>query len=620
MSYLFAHINTSNMKSKYFLSSTQLCCVIITAPLLAAFSLPAFADTDLALNSQQQAWQEAINQQRLNSLQQNQKKQTTALTDPALAETTTTNTSPSSSVLEEATCLPMQRLTLSHMEYLSKKVANKLHLQADNIAKDNCITVAEANELARQITATYVQAGYFKISIHPQVVNKDNTQWQIHIAKVRQIDNQTSLPTSHLFGDILGKPANIAKLDQAVSHAERLIDGRLIIDVYPDNDDIRLVVTQQGEIDPVTANIELRHEPDEGYGHHQVKVNTTLYNTLGQAESISVAGEQSLGNKWNYDKDNQRRSASIYASVPYGDWQWSGLLAGSQYKRTTKLPHSLLEQTGDSWQGNIRGDYTLHRDQTSITTVYGQLSHQKVRAKILDSQIDTQSPTLSTSKIGISRTQLLKDSQQNNSGAWVLDASVEKALGWHDNLATQAGLSDDYWRWLLSAYLTHQHQWSKTGFVQFNHELLGQYSDDNLYAISQQSLDSGYAGVRGISKTPMSANSGITVRNTMSFEPVQQHWLTLNNQHIRWSPYIGVDAGMLKNTNEQNSTTGHTTNDYAYSATTGLTLTGYHKQNDTLNKRWQLDTSVSKAHTDYALNQQDKSPDAEFSTSLQLFF
>lgn len=575
---------------------------------------------------QQQQWQDALQQQRIESLRQSQQP---------LPESTTQQADG-----DRSRCLPVQRIRLGDMPELSNKQQTKLRDQAEQLSsKTNtvdpkqqlnqphpqCVSITEANELIRNITKAYLDAGFFSISIEPESAEQGVSTWQVYVAKITDIDNQTDLPTSRLFGNIIGKPANMAALDQAVSHAERVIDGQLMLDIYPVGKDVRIRVSQQGQIDKVKGDIQWRYDPDDSYGHNQITLHSTLNNVLGQAELTSLSLQQSLTDKYGYDDDNQRRSASIYSIIPNGRWQWSGLLAADEYTRTIKSKNALIEQTGDSWQANIRGDYTFHRDQDSISTLYGQVAHQDVNSELLGSRLDIQSPTLSSARFGASHTKLFNkrsesDSTKVTTGAWVVDLSVDQGFGNHDNPATAQGLSDDYLRWLLSGYLTHQHSLTASGenigYWQMTHELQGQYSDDQLYGVTQQSLGSTYSGVRGIDNAYNAAETALSLRNTLSYEPSQSDWLTLGVQKVRWSPYVGADYGMVKNSEtELNEDTSE-----AVSGTLGLKLTGYDIKNNSMDRRWLLDISASCADVDYADKSYDGTQDTEVSAAWQWFF
>lgn len=592
---------------------------------------------------QQQVWQDTLQKQRIESLRQSNSQ----------LDDTQNNTSPSTdsdvdTALETPTssCLSVQRIELGSLPELGRADQQKLRQHAEQISNaaysqpmsteqmsvtgssPQCISMTDANALVRDITQAYLDAGFFKISINPTTDQQGTSTWNIYIAKITDIDNQTSLPTPRLLGNIIGQPANMAVLDQAVSNGERIIDGQLLVDIYPVGEkgkDVRLKVSQQGQVDSVSTDMEWRYDPDDSYGHHQIKLHSTLRNIFGQADLTSVSIQQSLTDKYGYDKDNQRRSASLYTSIPNGRWQWSGLLAADEYKRTTRLPNSVLEQTGDSWQANIRGDYTFNRDQDSISTLYGQAAHQEVTSEVLGSKIDVQSPTLSSGRVGISHTKLFNrrsesDPNKVTTGAWVLDLSAEKGFGNHDNPATKQGLKDDYLRWLLSGYLTHQHtllaSGKNVGYWQMTHELQGQYSDDQLFGVNQQSLGSTYSGVRGIDNVYSAAESGITLRNTLSYEPMQTSWKSFGNQKIRWSPYIGLDYGVVKYTD---NTLSDDTSD-AMSGTVGIKLMGYDARGSSLNRSWQLDVSASRAHIDYANQQIDGTQDTEVSAAWQWYF
>lgn len=578
---------------------------------------------------QQQIWQDALQKQRIESLRQSQSVDETP--EDMIDETDSTSTD----------CLPVQRIELGAMPELSKKVQNELAQQAaqlslapgfaepkqTNPANTGCVSMAGANQLVRAITSAYLEVGYFKISIETASTEPGVSTWQVYVAKITDIDNQTDLPTSRLFGNIIGKPANMATLDQAISNGERVIDGQLMLDIYPVGNDVRLKVTGQGEIDPFKGDIEYRYDPDDSYGHNQIKLHGTLYNVFGQADLTSISVQQSLTDKYGYDEDNQRRSASIYTSIPNGRWQWSGLLAADEYTRTikSKSTNALIEQSGDSWQANIRGDYTFDRDQDSISTIYGQIAHQDVNSELMGSQLDVQSPTLSSARIGASHTKLFNnrsksDPRKITTGALVVDLSAEQGIGNHDNPATAQGLSDDYLRWLLSGYLTHQHSIiasdKNIGYWQMTHELQGQYTDDKLYGVTKQSLGSIYSGVRGLDNAYNAAESGISLRNTLSFEPMQSSWWTVGTEKIRWAPYIGVDYGMVKDSETELSDD----TSEAVSGTLGLKLTGYDVKNNSLDRRWLFDISASRANVDYADKRYDGIQDTEVSAAWQWFF
>lgn len=637
-------------------------CISLIFTSLISTSALAVTPID-TVKEQQYNWQDSLNQQRLDTLinaqsAQSDASQTAPSEDnnaiqpkpiqPKPIQPEPTQQAVSDSMLAQPECLPFAQIQLVGMEDLNASTKTSLLHQAQSLQSESCITVDAANQLARQVTQAYVDEGYFKVNIASTTVSHDGSthdgsthdgltaivEWYVSPAKVVAIDSQIELPINRLFGDIIDKPANIAWLDQAVSNAERLIDGQLLLDIYPAGDDVRIELTQQGEIDPVSADIEWYYDPDDSYGHHKIRLHSTLRNIAGQADLTSISIEQGLTDSYGYDEDNQQRSASIYTVIPSGRWQLSALLAGSENERTTVLPNSVLTQTGDSWQANIRGDYTLSRDQNSITTAYGQLAHIEVTSAVLGSQLDNQSPTISSGRVGVTHTKLFtnpsgKGFVGGTTGAMVLDLSAEKAFGNHDNPATEAGLSDDYLRWLFTGYLTHSHPLKSSANLQFTHELQGQYSDDTLFGINKQSLGSRYTGVRGLANEYSAADKGISLRNTMSLSVPITSWPSLGRQRLYWSPYIGVDFGVVKDNTASVISSGNSASDSASeragSGTIGIKLSGYDVTPKNVSKSWDMDIGISRPWVDYnqstnTQSDEDRWRDTEISAAWKWFF
>jgi len=222
-------------------------------------------------------------------------------------------------------------------------------------------------------------------------------------------------------------------------------------------------------------------------------------------------------------------NASLSLSLPIGNWRHYVALNASQYR----LPVAGINQ-GYTVDGESRGftwsaDYMLFRDQTRVFRAYGGLDISESRSFIEGVEIQSQRRNVTVGNLGLRGEHTLESGQLN----W--DFGVRFGLDAFGAEILPASIVDqEFLLWRGS--LDYTHQFAESAFS-YNGRLVAQASEDVLPGAEQFSIG-GWSNVRGFHADSMYGDSGIYMRNTVTWEADPFEWGAL-------SLTAGLDAGYV---------------------------------------------------------------------------
>ncbi|MFW5389566.1 ShlB/FhaC/HecB family hemolysin secretion/activation protein, partial [Yersinia sp. 2542 StPb PI] len=184
---------------------------------------------------------------------------------------------------------------------------------------DRCITIYDANQLARNITNTYLTKGYVaaRVSFLPRN-SKGELGLNINEGVVERIEGgDRRVNHKFLFPNVEGKPLKLSNIEQAIDQANRLRSNKVKLDVLPGSvEGMSIIRINNTDVKPwsVTASV-------NNYGYKKVdewKANTSLSwdSPLGWSDFVNFNVSRTLENA----KKRYKQEYSLFYSVPYGDF------------------------------------------------------------------------------------------------------------------------------------------------------------------------------------------------------------------------------------------------------------------------------------------------------------
>lgn len=393
----------------------------------------------------------------------------------------------------------------------------------------NCITVQKLTILSRLITEVFLQQGYFRISLD-QGTKGELLVWNVRVGNVSSIKNGTSLRTSNLFPNLIGKPVNIRDLDQGLEQANRLAGHRMTMDIYPEGsgDDVSIVLRDEstGSIHGVVA---WNNMGSSSTGRTQISGQVTVSNPTGIADSLSINATSTF----HVDPSRYSRSAGVFYSVPYGRWTFSMTGGLSVYRTLAELSINKVRLDGNSWFVGLRSEYTFSRNAMHISSAYGQLTREVVNSLFMGYRVAIQSPSLTTLAFGINHTLFIDG---NLIGANVEYKQGLSIIGADENIR-DAGFPVAQFKKISTTISRSRTYAIGKREIRLDQTLAGQYSPDVLAQIEKMGI-SDRGGVRGIRDFYLSGDYGYYLRQTISSR------FYVGNGII--SPYFGLDVGRAR--------------------------------------------------------------------------
>ncbi|OOH89108.1 hemin-binding protein [Pasteurellaceae bacterium 15-036681] len=394
-----------------------------------------------------------------------------------------------------------------------------------------CINEARLNKLSQDLTKAYLEKGYIHNPFKFEDDNSGVLVMRVTEGKIAKINSNSSrLNLVMLTPNMIGKALNVKDLDQALDQANRMSGSQVTVDVLPDSEgNIELQFVNE-ERSRIGGHIGIDNFASKRHQRWQMKGGVYIDSPLGLSDTLSV----NISNTLHALQHNFNRSASLFYSLPYGYWNFSLFGAVSQFQTRIPLQYTTAEQKGHSTQLGLKADYTAHRGENHISTLYSQLNYYRNKSYFQGSLIDLQSPTLSSTQFGINHIQIFPKA------TLVIDVNYERGLTWFNAIRNQGRDQPEgqFNKWNTDFQLSYYYTLNDQLF-HHQHNLSGQYSSNYLPAIKQADLLSRYT-VRGFNDLSSSAEKSLILQNNFGWVHNQNNW--------QIEPYLLFDLGIIKNT------------------------------------------------------------------------
>lgn len=404
------------------------------------------------------------------------------------------NNTSTEDTLEQSVCLPINDISINGLHLLSQSQRTTIE---QNTPRD-CFTEEKLNRLINVISQLFLESGYINTAL-TQHREGEKLTWDINVSTIEELENQTTLNTTNLLPNAKGSPINIKHLDQALDQANRLKGRTVTTDVYPRKDNTVKLTFVEEKRENIYGSISLDNTGSNHTGRGQLRAHIVADNPLGIADQLSLYANSTLTDDSRYS-----RGATLFYSVPYGYWTFSGSAGVYGYNREAQLSNNTVELSGKTERFSARAERVFSRGSKHISSAYATINHTEVDNRLLGSRIEVQSPTITAISLGGNHTQIFERS--------VLSANLDIRKG--NNDLSVNGVDSNFHT--VRAGLQWQ-QFFPIGNQDFRllHQFNAQYSDSDLPAAEEMAI-SGTHAVAGFRNTSVTGDSGFYLRETLS--------------------------------------------------------------------------------------------------------
>lgn len=436
--------------------------------------------------------------------------------------------------------------------------------------RGQCLDIDGINGALEAITFLYVDKGYVTARAYLPEQNiadrsLDITVVEGELSAVTFNGETRPLWEAIVFPDLSGKAANLREIEQGLEiiRAMPSYNATMEISAGAEEGQSVLEVTAVAER-PWTARIGANNGGTPDNGEYVGTIDLTYDHLLGLNETWSL--NLSRGSEeYPFSPDTGGAGTEAIGGslrLPYGRWALTGNYRYSSYETDTLGPITAIGTDGWTTTADIGLSRVMHRNQTSKTTLSGNVEYRDNVNRIAEIEINASSRTLASARLDL----------EHERSVW--GGSLTTRLGYEQGLsafgAEEKGdpFSSANPQFSLSDFeISYFRPWQpEIGTLSLTSALRGQFSDDDLYGAYRFGLG-GQSSVRGVKSwtnegeparpdpdggpdlEPVDAvnvglftgNTGVVWRNDMAWSPK----LELPSQLGRFQVYGALDAGVV---------------------------------------------------------------------------
>ena len=422
--------------------------------------------------------------------------------------------------------------------------------------QNRCLGIDQINEILRELTKLYVDAGY--VTTRAYIPAQDLSTGQLKITVVegyveglkidgREDDDGFRLQTA--FPGLDGRPLNLRDIEQGLDQMNRLksVTAKMRLEPGSEQGASQVVIEEQKTI-PFHLTMAVDNTGSAATGENQRYITLEADNLLRANDYLSL---QFKGDSMGSGAESDSDSFSGSWSIPYGYWTLTASASHFRYLSLVQGTSQSFESKGTSRTYEMTVSRRLHRDQDSKTDLDLSLKHKNDRNFVAGTLLSssTRRQTIAGIELGHQRRAL--------GGAVDVSIGLEQGLRWFnakqdlekDGGEPQAQFRKGLFDLSYQGYLPTEH-------VTFGYSLTasGQVSRDSLYS-GQQIGIGGLYSVRGFKEDTLTGDIGGYVQNEIfAIANLPQGRI----KDVIGSPtiYLGFDVGALRDDREDSEESG----------------------------------------------------------------
>lgn len=396
-----------------------------------------------------------------------------------------------------------------------------------------CNTLTDLSNLARQLTALYVEKGYVtsQVYIKPQSIAQGDVTLYAVEGKIAKISPDKLYINSAFIGqkeDYL----NLRDLESAVEMINRVPSNHAKMDLVPsENVGYTDVTIENNTTNRINGNIGVNNFGTKRTGDQQGSLELNVDDPLGLNDQFKInlnstdkhfQNENSIGDSYEY-------------SIPFERLLTTFSYRKSSYEQYVEGGVNRYSSNGHTKTYTLALNYKLFHNESHRVTVGTSVAQYQAQNYMSGTRIESSSYDLS--KVGA-----MIDYMYQTTGFYTYIAlNYTKGTDWFD-ATNPTALNEKYSLYTIDASLVKR-------IEAFQYSLSGHYQHSNyqLFSTNQISIG-GHYSVRGYQKEGLSGNTGYYVRNEFSYTPQVKLM-----EYFDQTYFIALDGGEIKKEEDTNS-------------------------------------------------------------------
>lgn len=384
-----------------------------------------------------------------------------------------------------------------------------------------CLGVDELNTILKKITYLYIEKGY--VTSRALLPEQDLTDSILEIIVLEGfleqiiIDNQVDKHQSQIdsaFPNLIGQILNLRDIEQGLDQINRLSSNHAKINLIAgDKTGSTKLAVLRNQSDFFHGVVTSDNLGSDTTGRNQIRLTLNFDDLYGHNDAWGLSYQRtSINHPLFFSKDQYSEYISITTSFPYGYWLFDFSTSLSTYSTTVQGSFETIISSGNSRNNKLGVSVVAQRDQTSILKLSANLTWKKSENYIFSYKLDTSSRTITTASLELYHTLYLSTGQfitsiSYNQGLPLFNANKDES----DQYSPKSQFKS------ISIVLNSATTFPIDDITStFNWQFTAQYSPDLLFGSEQVGYGS-YSTVRGIRESVLFGNSGMLMRNDLSF-------------------------------------------------------------------------------------------------------
>lgn len=464
----------------------------------------------------------------------------------------------------DAPCLNVTRIQTTGVTLLSDNAVAGLTAPYTG----RCLTVADINNLLRDITNAYIERGYVTsrafvdasgqtgVGDAPAAGDAQPGLLRVLVIEgtIEKIIMNDGEPNSYYRGKtafpfLEGKPLNLRDIEQGLDQLNRLHSAEATMQLEPGENlggTVVKVTNQTGRTWRAGLGFDNLGQRTTGKGTYSLSLEKD--NLMGIGDQFAVYWAEDIP-FWEEEIQDRERigrnhSFSAYWSLPFGYWTFSGNFSLFSYRSTLFGTNTTYSHNGNTEALNLRAERVIHRDADSKTALSLGFGHRNVDSYIEGYRLDAGSYNLSTLTLGASHSRRLLGGVASLSldytrGLRAFGATVPDT---HSHFTPQSEFNK------FSAYLSYYRPFALPRLetpMYWNFSAYAQMTPETLYG-SERIQIGGLGSVRGFLEDSLTGDQGGYARNEIGAALPWFDYLKDNGPVNGLQLYAAYDIGMLR--------------------------------------------------------------------------
>lgn len=392
--------------------------------------------------------------------------------------------------------------------------------------KEKCNTLGDLTNLARELTALYIDKGYVtsQVYLKPQNIAQGEVTLYAVEGKIKEISPDDRYINSAFIGqkeDFL----NIRDLENAVETMNRLRSNHAMMNLIPSQDiGYTDVVIENNTTSPINGSVGINNFGTKKTGATQGSLALNYDNPLGINDQFSI----NLNSTNKHFQDENSIGDSYEYAIPLGRLLTTLSYRQSSYEQFVKGGINQYESNGHTKTYMLTLNYQLYHDTSNRVSIGSSVSQYQSENFLSQSLIES-------STYDLSKVSAMIDYMYQTVGFYSYVAlNYTKGTDWF-NAHNPTRLNEKYALYTIDVSMMKQ-----IDILQYSMMGHYQHSNDQLFSTNQISIG-GHYSVRGYQKESIGGNTGFYVRNELAYiSPIK--WFEIFTP----SYFIALDYGEIK--------------------------------------------------------------------------